>query len=126
MSEDSYTESVKNESGDSLIALGRLAAFDENVMPEDCDPKLFALTFELRSQRHKIEQSIGNIQKKVEVSNKMLSVAHTELDTINDELNTNQSELEAYRVRILLEKSFFFTNSVYFFFIILLYDKNVI
>lgn len=77
--------------------------FDENVMPEDCDPKLFALTFELRSQRHKIEQSIGNIKKKVEVSNKMLSIAYTELDTINDELNKNQNELEAYRVRILFQ-----------------------
>lgn len=102
MSDDSDTESVKNESGESLTALGRLAVFDENVMPEDCDPKLFALTFELRSQRHKIEQSIGNIKKKVEVSNKMLNVALAELDTINDELNKNQNELEAYRVRIIL------------------------
>lgn len=126
MSDDSYTESVKNESGDSLTALGRLAAFDENVMPEDCDPKLFALTFELRSQRHKIEQSIGNIKKKVEVSNKMLSIAHTELETINDELNKNQYELEAYRVRILLKNHTFLIIQFILFKIIFSTIKTVI
>lgn len=100
-SDDSDSESIKNGSGDSLTALGRLAVFDENVIPEGCDPKLFALTFELRSQRHEIEQSIESTKKQVELSNKSLSIALTELTTIENELKKKVDELEAYRVRNL-------------------------
>lgn len=82
--------------------MGKLRVFDENVLPEGCDPKLFALTFELRSQRHKIEQYIENIKKQMELSNKNLSLAYTELDIIENGLNHNVDELEAYRVSKVL------------------------
>lgn len=82
--------------------MGRIAVFDENVLPEGCDPKLFALTFELRSLRHEIEQSVENTRRKLELSNKNLSSAHAEFDTSENELKHNLDELDAYRVRILL------------------------
>lgn len=82
--------------------MGRLAVFDENVLPEGCDEKLFALTFELRSQRHEIEQSIEKTKIKAELSNKSLCVAEAELIIIENEYKKSIDELEAYQVRILV------------------------
>lgn len=79
--------------------MGRLAVFDENVLPEGCDEKLFALTFELRSQRHEIEQSIETTKINAELSNKSLSLAEAELVVIENELKKNIDKLEAYQVR---------------------------
>lgn len=82
--------------------MGRLAVFDENALPEGCDPKLFALTFELRSLRHEIEKSLENTRRKLEMSNKNLSSAHVEFDISENELKRNLEELDTYRVSILL------------------------
>lgn len=82
--------------------MAQIAVFDENVIPEGCDPKLFDLTFELRSQRQEIEQLLETTGKKVELLNKNLSLAHSELGVIENELTNNIDELEAYRVRIYL------------------------
>jgi len=80
--------------------MNRFTVLDENVIPAGCDPKLFALTFELRSQRHSIEQSIESNKKTVELLNKSLNLAYVELDAIENDLKENVKELEAYRVRI--------------------------
>lgn len=82
--------------------MDRLEAFNENILPVGCDPKLHALTFKLRTQRHEIEQTIENIKKKVQASNRVLNSAKVELDITNNELRRKQNELEAYRVRFLL------------------------
>lgn len=102
ISDDSESESIKIGNEDALTTAGQLTVFDESVLPEGCDPKLFALTFELRSQRHKIEQSIENIKKQMELSNKNLCLANTELDIIENGLKQNIDELEAYRVSEVL------------------------
>lgn len=84
--------------------MGRLAVFDENVLPEGCDEKLFALTFELRSQRYEIEQSIEKMNIKVELLNKSLSLAEAESNMIENELKKNIDVLKTYQVcSILLE-----------------------
>lgn len=101
-SEESEQESDKDMKKDSLTAMNRFTVLDENVMPEGCDPKLFALTFELRSQRHAIEQSLENIKKTVELSVKNLNLSYVELNVIEDDLEENLNKLEAYRVRITL------------------------
>lgn len=80
----------------------QLAMFDENILPEGCDPKLFALTFEMRSKRHEIEQYIESIRKKVEISNSSFNSAHAEFEIIENDLKQTLSKLEAYRVNILL------------------------
>lgn len=100
-SEESDTESTKNASGESLTALGQIAIFDESILPEGCDPKLFALTFELRTERHEIEQSIENTKKKIELSNKNLHIANAELVNIKNDLKEHIDELEAYRVSVI-------------------------
>lgn len=81
--------------------MGQIAVFDESIIPEGCDPKLFNLTFELRSKRYEIEQSIENTKKELELSNKNLSLFYIELDDIETELKQTQNDLEAYRVNIL-------------------------
>lgn len=101
-SDNSDSESVKNGSKESLITMGQIAVFDESIIPEGCDPKLFNLTFELRSKRHEIEQSIENTKKELELSNKNLSLFYVELDDIENELKQTLNDLEAYRVNILL------------------------
>lgn len=97
-SDDSDSEFIKNESGESLMTMGQILVFDENVIPEGCDPRLFNLTFELRSQRHEIEQSIENTKKKSDLFNKNLNFALAELDSIESELKQTLDELEEYRV----------------------------
>jgi len=99
-SDELESESDENTRRDSLTTMNRFTVFDENVLPVGCDPKLFALTFELRSQRHTIEQSIENNKKAVELLNKTLNLAYVELDVIENDLKENLKELEAYRVRI--------------------------
>jgi len=99
-SDNSNTESVINGSGESLTIMDQIAVFDENIIPKGCDPKLFNLTFELRSQRHKIKQSIENTKKKLELSNKNLALAYKELDISENELKQTLNNLEKYRVRI--------------------------
>jgi hypothetical protein len=96
---DSEPEFVKNGSGESLTKMGRLTVFDENILPEGCDKKLFALTFELRSQRNEIELAIEKTKIKAELSNKSLSLAEAELIMIENELKKNIDVLEAYQVR---------------------------
>lgn len=100
-SDNSNSESPKNESGESLMIMGQISGSDENVLPEDCDPKLLDLTFVLRSQRHEIEQSIENSKKKLTLFNKKLSLANAELDTIENELKQALDALESFRVRYL-------------------------
>lgn len=96
--------------------MGQIAVFDENVLPEGCDPRLFSLTFELRSQRHEIEQSIENTKKKLELFNKNLSSAFSELDIIENELKQTLNELDEYRVGIVLLLLFFINCTVFFYF----------
>jgi len=81
--------------------MGRIAMFDENILPEGCDPKLFDITLELRSQRHEIEQSIENSKRKLEFFDKNLSLAYAELNTIENELKQTLDALEAFQVRHL-------------------------
>lgn len=100
-SDNSDSESVKNGSKESLITMGQIVVFDESIIPEGCDPKLFNLTFELRSKRHEIEQSIENTKKELELSNKNLNLFYAELDDIENELKQTLNDLEAYRVNIL-------------------------
>lgn len=78
----------------------KILVFDENIRPEGCDPELFALTFDLRSKRHEIEQSIDTIKKKIESSNAVLLKAHVELEAIENEIQRTVQELEEHRVKI--------------------------
>lgn len=73
--------------------------FDENILPEGCDPKLFNLTFELRSRKHEIEQYIESVSKKVELSNTNFNTAYAEFEIIENDLKQTLSELEAYQVK---------------------------
>lgn len=77
----------------------RFLEFDENVVPKDCDPKLHSLTFELRSRRHEIEQSISDLKQKLLTPKRMLSIAYNDLNIIHTELNQKQKGLEAFQVR---------------------------
>lgn len=72
--------------------------FDENVLPEGCDPKLFALTLELRSKRYEIEQFIDNVYNSVELLKKKLSSEYADLDIVNQELHVKIEKLDTYRV----------------------------
>lgn len=81
--------------------MGQIAMFDENVLPEGCDPKLFNLTLELRSQRHDIEKSMENSKRKLEFFDKNLSLAYAELNTIENELKQTLDALEAFQVSYL-------------------------
>lgn len=82
--------------------MSRVVVFDEKVLPLGCDSKLFNITLELRSKRYKIEQTIEDNKKKMDVLNTRLSLTYEEFDAIENELKQNINELEAYRVRILL------------------------
>lgn len=101
-SDDSVIDSTKNGSGESLTVIGELAIFDENVIPEGCDPKLYDLTFKLRSQRHEIEQNIEMFKKKIMSLNTNLVSANAELDITINEMKRNRNELKAYKVGFLL------------------------
>lgn len=87
--------------------MGQLAIFDENVIPEGCDPKLYDLTFKLRSQRHEIEQNIDIFKKKMMSLNTNLVLANAELDITNNEMLRNRNELKAYKVRFLLIHNYY-------------------
>lgn len=82
--------------------MGQFLMYDENVMPEGCDPKLFALTFEMRSKRHEIEQYIESVKTKLELSRKTLDLSSAELEIIENDLKKTINELETYQVNILL------------------------
>lgn len=79
--------------------MGQLVVYHESVLPEGCDPALFALTFEMRSKRYEIEENIKSEKMTMEASNKKLVIAYAELDTIENELKANLAELEEYQVR---------------------------
>lgn len=78
----------------------KILVFDEKIRPEGCDPELFALTFDLRSKRHEIEQHIDTIKKQIELSNAVLLKLHVELDAIENEIQKIAEELEQHRVNI--------------------------
>lgn len=80
--------------------MGQLVVYHESVLPEGCDPTLFAFTFEMRSKRYEIEEHIKSEKMTVEASNKKLVTAYAQLDTIENELKKNLAELEEYQVRI--------------------------
>jgi len=80
--------------------MSRFTVMDENVMPVDCDPKLFALTFELRAQRHDVERTIENVKKALELSRKRLSLNKAELDAIEGEMKEIVDKLEAHLVSV--------------------------
>lgn len=105
-SNDSDEASSKGGSGESLTVKGQLAIFDENVIPEGYDPKLFDLTFKLRSQRYEIEQNIEMLKKKIMTLNTNLLSANAELDIINNEIKRNHNELKSYKVRFLFRHGY--------------------
>lgn len=101
-SDESEPETDKDLKRDSLATINRFTMLDENVLPVGCDPKLFALTFELRSQRHAIEQSTENTKKMAQLSNKNLNLAYAKLNDVENDLKENLDQLETYKVRISL------------------------
>ncbi|XP_050423055.1 cilia- and flagella-associated protein 44 [Adelges cooleyi] len=95
--DDSDSDTNDDVSIDSNTLFGQLL-FDETVLPEGCDPKLFALTFELRSNRYEIEQFIESTYREVEVLKKTLSVELAELNVIDNNVLIKTNQLDAYRV----------------------------
>lgn len=95
-----------------LSSMTHFQHVDESVLPSGCDPKLFALTFELRSQRHEIEQSIETNKNKFKTANNNLSLAYTELTNIENNLKKNKDKLEMNKVRILRYKIYKYTHII--------------
>lgn len=100
----SDSELYRNKSIESLSTLAQFEHTEENELPLGCDPKLFASTFDLRSQRYEIEQLIEGHKVKLKSSNNNLNNAYAELTVIENDLNLNKDKLNINRVRILLVK----------------------
>ncbi|VVC33540.1 WD40/YVTN repeat-like-containing domain,WD40 repeat,WD40-repeat-containing domain [Cinara cedri] len=96
---DSESESENVKSDESLTTMGELGVYHENVLPEGCDPAIYALTFELRSKRYEMEKYIDSKRKIVESLNKSLLLAYAELETLENELKQNFANLETYRIK---------------------------
>ncbi|XP_050529601.1 cilia- and flagella-associated protein 44 isoform X2 [Daktulosphaira vitifoliae] len=96
-SDDSDSDSNDDGSIDSATLFGQMM-FDENVLPEGCDPKMFTLTFELRSKRYEIEQCIENVYNSIDLLKKKLRVKYAELDVVNQELQIKIEKLDAFRI----------------------------
>lgn len=82
--------------------MGQFVIFDENVMPKGCDPKLFALTFEMRSNRYEIEQYISDMKKKVKSFHANLDIAIVGFEIVEDDLMKIQKDLEKSQVRKII------------------------
>lgn len=100
-------ELIKNKSNESITAMGQFVTHvDETVMPDQCDPTLFALTFELRSQRYEIEQAIDGTKTHLKLlTNISISLGYAELDAVEHTIKQLEIELEKTRVSILLRKN---------------------
>lgn len=82
--------------------MGQFVVFDENVMPKGCDPNLFALTFEMRSNRYEIEQYVNDTKKKVKSFMANLDTTIEGFEIIEDNLRKIQGDLEKSQVRKII------------------------
>lgn len=93
----------KNKSNESITEMSKFFThIDETIMPDHCDPILFALTFELRSQRYEIEQAIDANKTHLKLLTSIgINSGYAELDAIEHEIKQIEIELEKTRVSIL-------------------------
>lgn len=71
---------------------------DENVCPTGCDRGLYDLTFELRDNRHKIEQSVREKLNAIEEDRRQVDSFTREIKQIEIILQQNRDELQDFRV----------------------------
>lgn len=82
--------------------MGQLVIFDENVMPKGCDPNLYALTFEMRSNRYEIEQYMNDTKKKLKSFMANLDTSIEGFEIIEDDLRKIEEDLEKSQVRKII------------------------
>lgn len=71
---------------------------DESVCPPGCDRNLYDLSFDLRNQRHLIEQSIKSEELKIELNRKEIDSFAKEISLVNADIAVIKSELDDLRV----------------------------
>lgn len=76
---------------------------DESVCPIGCDKKLYNLTFDLRNQRHLIEQYIRQAKDDIQALNMEIKSLENNVNKINGTLaveNENLIQFTVIRIRI--------------------------
>lgn len=73
---------------------------DESVCPNGCDVKLYDLTFDLRTNRHQLEETVRNEQKSIETARKEIEFLTKQIKLVEVDLNVNKEKLASFRVCI--------------------------
>lgn len=100
-SDSSSSSSEESEEEDAGSVDSRdfgIIKLDESVCPKGCDPEIYNMTFELRSQRHAIELAIKEELKMLEMLKKEMEVHGKKVKVIEKNLQNSQEELETFQV----------------------------
>lgn len=96
-SESSSTEDSADGASIDSMDIGNMR-LDESTCPPGCDRQLYDLSFELRNQRHTIEQTIKNEQVKIEINRNEIDEFMKVIRTVEDEAEIMKHDLYAFRV----------------------------
>lgn len=62
--------------------------------------KLYDLTFDLRTNRHQLEETVRNEQKSIETARKEIEFLTKQIKLVEVDLNVNKEKLASFRVCI--------------------------
>lgn len=74
-----------------------IVRLDENVCPKGCDRTFYDLTFQLRNQRHEIEQQYRNCTIETDAKMKSKEILAKRMRIIDSELKVRRDELELFQ-----------------------------
>lgn len=79
---------------------------DESHCPNGCDRKLYDLSFELRDERHSLEQKIHDGYKSNETKRKEIEELNRKVPSADELCITERSNLLAFRVRTVTYRTY--------------------
>lgn len=71
---------------------------DENYCPPGCDRDLYDKTFELRAERHVLEQKVYEEHKAIDAAKKQIEELNVKMRAIEAQLTANRDTLMEFRV----------------------------